>query len=191
MLTGAFIPSKKGSSFVAAADLPPNHSVTARIPGSAFKRPRQPFGSPRRTEPVSQDRALSVTRGFGPCLEGGAFPSHWPDATESARRLRMTNLMKHTSLVRILPGRLIRPALHRKRLMMHHTRGVWMVLNSLSWFACLPAFGTSPSPIPAATTRVATPTPSPPAQPRALKPEDFAALRDVDEPNISPDGNLM
>jgi Dipeptidyl aminopeptidases/acylaminoacyl-peptidases len=27
--------------------------------------------------------------------------------------------------------------------------------------------------------------------PRLLKPEDFAALRDVDEPNISPDGNSM
>jgi dipeptidyl aminopeptidase/acylaminoacyl peptidase len=26
---------------------------------------------------------------------------------------------------------------------------------------------------------------------RTLKPEDFAALRDVDEPNISPDGNLV
>ena len=26
---------------------------------------------------------------------------------------------------------------------------------------------------------------------RALRPEDFAALRDVDEPNISPDGNLV
>ena len=26
---------------------------------------------------------------------------------------------------------------------------------------------------------------------RTLKPEDFAQLRDVDEPNISPDGNLM
>ncbi|HEY2102685.1 MAG TPA: hypothetical protein VGH08_05485, partial [Chthoniobacterales bacterium] len=26
---------------------------------------------------------------------------------------------------------------------------------------------------------------------RYLKPEDFAALRDVDEPNISPDGNAL
>ena len=34
----------------------------------------------------------------------------------------------------------------------------------------------------------ASPTPS--AQ-RELKPEDFAQLRDVDEPNISPDGNLV
>ena len=32
---------------------------------------------------------------------------------------------------------------------------------------------------------------SSPADPRALKPEDFAQLRDVDEPNISPDGNLV
>jgi dipeptidyl aminopeptidase/acylaminoacyl peptidase len=29
------------------------------------------------------------------------------------------------------------------------------------------------------------------AEPRTLKPEDFAALRDVDEPNISPDGNWI
>src|SRR4051812_17907378 len=29
------------------------------------------------------------------------------------------------------------------------------------------------------------------ADPRPLKPEDFAALREVDEPNISPDGNLI
>lgn len=29
------------------------------------------------------------------------------------------------------------------------------------------------------------------AQPRTLKPEDFAALRDVDEPNLSPDGNYI
>jgi dipeptidyl aminopeptidase/acylaminoacyl peptidase len=34
----------------------------------------------------------------------------------------------------------------------------------------------------------ASPTPS---APRPLKPEDFAQLRDVDEPNISPDGNLV
>jgi hypothetical protein len=27
--------------------------------------------------------------------------------------------------------------------------------------------------------------------PRTLKPEDWAALRDVDEPNISPDGNFV
>src|SRR5256885_10897543 len=27
--------------------------------------------------------------------------------------------------------------------------------------------------------------------PRTLKPEDFAQLREVDEPNISPDGNLI
>src|SRR5215212_8646384 len=27
--------------------------------------------------------------------------------------------------------------------------------------------------------------------PRSLKPEDYAALRDVDEPNLSPDGNLI
>ena len=27
--------------------------------------------------------------------------------------------------------------------------------------------------------------------PRNLKPEDFAALREVDEPNLSPDGNLI
>lgn len=29
------------------------------------------------------------------------------------------------------------------------------------------------------------------AAPRSLKPEDFAQLRDVDEPNISPDGSLV
>ena len=40
------------------------------------------------------------------------------------------------------------------------------------------------------TIFAATPAPAPPAQ-RALKPEDFAQLRDVDEPNISPDGNLI
>jgi dipeptidyl aminopeptidase/acylaminoacyl peptidase len=32
---------------------------------------------------------------------------------------------------------------------------------------------------------------SSPAEPRPLKPEDFAQLREVDEPNISPDGNLI
>ena len=39
-----------------------------------------------------------------------------------------------------------------------------------------------------------TPKPSPtsaPSTPRLLKPEDWATLRDVDEPNISPDGNFI
>ncbi|MEY2479131.1 MAG: hypothetical protein QOI04_58 [Verrucomicrobiota bacterium] len=36
----------------------------------------------------------------------------------------------------------------------------------------------------------ATPSPTPTKQ-RTLKPEDFTALRDVDEPNISPDGNFV
>jgi len=41
-----------------------------------------------------------------------------------------------------------------------------------------------------------TPTPKPsatssPSAPRLLKPEDWATLRDVDEPNISPDGNFI
>jgi hypothetical protein len=72
--------------------------------------------------------------------------------------------------------------------MKHTPRAAWVALNSLFWCTCLPAFGANASPIPAPTARVETPTPS---LPRALKPEDFAALRDVDEPNISPDGNLV
>jgi dipeptidyl aminopeptidase/acylaminoacyl peptidase len=92
--------------------------------------------------------------------------------------------MKHKPLIRILPGLLKHPA-------MRDPRAVCVVVNSLFWFACLPAFGVSPSPIPAATERVVTPTPAGPSLPRALKPENFAALREVDEPNISPDGNFI
>jgi dipeptidyl aminopeptidase/acylaminoacyl peptidase len=57
-------------------------------------------------------------------------------------------------------------------------------------FAASTVFAASPSPAPATTQRVISPTPAPAAQ-RTLKPEDFAELRDVDEPNISPDGNLV
>ena len=56
-------------------------------------------------------------------------------------------------------------------------------------FAASITFAASPSPI-----STASPPASPSAtaaQPRNLKPEDFAALRDVDEPNISPDGNFI
>ena len=37
----------------------------------------------------------------------------------------------------------------------------------------------------------ASPSPAPVATQRTLKPEDYAQLRDVDEPNISPDGNFV
>jgi dipeptidyl aminopeptidase/acylaminoacyl peptidase len=71
-------------------------------------------------------------------------------------------------------------------------RAAGMVVSSLLLsFAWLTAFGASPTPIQETTTRVATPIPSPVSSPRALKPEDWAALRDVDEPNISPDGNFV
>lgn len=56
-------------------------------------------------------------------------------------------------------------------------------------FAASTTFAASPSPI-----STASPSPSPSAtaaQPRNLKPEDYAGLRDVDEPNLSPDGNLV
>jgi dipeptidyl aminopeptidase/acylaminoacyl peptidase len=43
----------------------------------------------------------------------------------------------------------------------------------------------------AASAFAENPSPTPAATQRTLKPEDFAALRDVDEPNISPDGNLV
>jgi dipeptidyl aminopeptidase/acylaminoacyl peptidase len=56
-------------------------------------------------------------------------------------------------------------------------------LVALSVLAFAVARGADPSPS-------ASPQPSP-AQPRTLKPEDFAALRDVDEPNISPDGAFI
>jgi dipeptidyl aminopeptidase/acylaminoacyl peptidase len=75
--------------------------------------------------------------------------------------------------------------------MKHTPRTAWVVLNALSWFAAWPAPGATPAPIPPATTRVATPTPAPSLPPRALKPEDFATLREVSAPNISPDGNLV
>lgn len=74
---------------------------------------------------------------------------------------------------------------------MHGLRAAWFVGGSLLLFACLPAFGASPPPSPVTTTRVASPTPTPASSPRALKPEDWSALREVDEPNISPDGNLV
>ena len=76
---------------------------------------------------------------------------------------------------------------------MHVLRAAWLVGGSLLLgFACVfPALGASPTPITEITTRVATPIPSPASSPRAIKPEDWAALRDVDEPNISPDGNFV
>ena len=58
-----------------------------------------------------------------------------------------------------------------------------MALVALSALAFAVARGADPSPS-------ASPQPSP-AQPRTLKPEDFAALRDVDEPNISRDGTFI
>src|SRR5437016_11213336 len=42
-----------------------------------------------------------------------------------------------------------------------------------------------------ATASVTCAANSTPAAPRLLKPEDFAQVRDVDEPNISKDGNLV
>lgn len=74
---------------------------------------------------------------------------------------------------------------------MHGLRTAWFVGGSLFWFAFLPAYGATPAPTPATTTRVASPTPTPASSPRALKPEDWSALREVDDPNISPDGNLV
>ncbi|MEY2540643.1 MAG: hypothetical protein QOI22_245 [Verrucomicrobiota bacterium] len=56
-------------------------------------------------------------------------------------------------------------------------------------FVANTALAATPSPTP-----TASPSPSPSAtaaQPRNLKPEDYAALRDVDEPNLSPDGNFF
>jgi dipeptidyl aminopeptidase/acylaminoacyl peptidase len=43
----------------------------------------------------------------------------------------------------------------------------------------------------ASNALAASPSPAPAATPRALKPEDYAQLRDVDESNISPDGNFI
>ena len=57
------------------------------------------------------------------------------------------------------------------------------------FFVSLPGFTANASPA-ANATAVITPTPVSPRQ-RTLRAEDFAALRDVDEPNISPDGNLV
>jgi dipeptidyl aminopeptidase/acylaminoacyl peptidase len=58
---------------------------------------------------------------------------------------------------------------------MKHARFVVLFLS----FAASTALAANPSP---------TLTPSPQ---RTLKPEDYAQLRDVDEPNISPDGNFV
>src|ERR1022692_990506 len=69
---------------------------------------------------------------------------------------------------------------------MKHARFVVLLLL----FAASSAFSASPSPAPAVTAPIITPTPTPPPQ-RTLKPEDYAQLRDVDEPNISPDGNSV
>jgi dipeptidyl aminopeptidase/acylaminoacyl peptidase len=104
---------------------------------------------------------------------------------------RRINLMKHTPRSRTLQDLPLHPAMHGKPLTIHEPRAAWWVVSSLFCFTFRPAFGASPSPTPEATARVGTPTPAPPSLPRALKPEDFAALRDVDEPNISPDGNLI
>ena len=57
------------------------------------------------------------------------------------------------------------------------------------FFASSPGFTASASSAANATADI-TPTPMSPRQ-RTLKAEDFAALRDVDEPKISPDGNLV
>jgi dipeptidyl aminopeptidase/acylaminoacyl peptidase len=57
-------------------------------------------------------------------------------------------------------------------------------------FAASISFAVSPSPSPASSLSAIAATPPPPPQ-RALKPEDYAELRDVDEPNISPDGNFI
>ena len=68
----------------------------------------------------------------------------------------------------------------------------WLVVTSLFlWCGCLTASGASPTPVSETATRVATPIPSPASSPRALKPEDWAALREVSDPNISPDGNSV
>src|ERR1022692_2790267 len=69
---------------------------------------------------------------------------------------------------------------------MKHGRFVALLLL----FAASSAFSVSPSQAPAVTAPIITPTPTPPRQ-RTLKPEDYAQLRDVDEPNISPDGNSV
>ncbi|HEX7518244.1 MAG TPA: hypothetical protein VF345_13275 [Chthoniobacterales bacterium] len=45
-----------------------------------------------------------------------------------------------------------------------------------------------PTPTPKSSTTIQQ---SAPSGPRTLKPEDWATLRDVGEPNISPDGNLI
>ncbi|HTM73727.1 MAG TPA: hypothetical protein VL198_10895, partial [Pseudolabrys sp.] len=56
-------------------------------------------------------------------------------------------------------------------------------------FAASITFAAGPSPI---STASASASPSATAaQPRNLKPEDYAGLRDVDEPKLSPDGNLV
>jgi dipeptidyl aminopeptidase/acylaminoacyl peptidase len=75
--------------------------------------------------------------------------------------------------------------------MKHTPRAAWTVLIGLTCFAGLHAFGASPTPAPPTTTHVASPTPTSPPSPRALQPEDFAALREVSDPNISPDGNFV
>jgi dipeptidyl aminopeptidase/acylaminoacyl peptidase len=69
---------------------------------------------------------------------------------------------------------------------MKHGRLVVLLLL----FAASNALAANPSPTPAATQRALTPTPTPPPQ-RTLKPEDFALFCNVDEPNISPDGNSV
>ena len=56
-------------------------------------------------------------------------------------------------------------------------------------FAAWITFAAGPSPI---STASASASPSATAaKPRNLKPEDYAGLRDVDEPKLSPDGNLV
>src|SRR5580704_12106946 len=67
---------------------------------------------------------------------------------------------------------------------MKHGRFVVLLLL----FAASNALAANPSPTPAATQRALTPTPPPQ---RTLKPEDFTLFCNVDEPNISPDGNSV
>src|SRR6188472_2319017 len=62
-------------------------------------------------------------------------------------------------------------------------------LVTILLFAASTTFAAGPSPI---STASASASPSATAaQPRNLKPEDYAGLRDVDEPKFSPDGNLV
>src|SRR6516162_753793 len=63
------------------------------------------------------------------------------------------------------------------------------LLVALLLLAASITFAASPSPI--STGSPAASPSATAAQPRNLKPEDYAGLREVDEPKLSPDGNLV